>query len=82
MSHPILIAALAQDRRRWCPCGAVAQHPCDLCRECWVAAAWRRATVRTNFRTGPDWARTGTTRARFLAWVKSLLQIFGKGAEN
>ena len=47
MNHPILIAALAEDRRRRCPCGAVAQQPYGLCRECQAVAAWRRETART-----------------------------------
>ena len=44
MNHPILIAALVEDRRRRCPCGAVAQQPYGLCRECQAAAIWRRET--------------------------------------
>jgi hypothetical protein len=82
MSHPILVAALAEDQRRWCPCGAVAQHACGLCRECRVAAAWRRETARTSRRTDPIRTRTETTRAQFFVWMTSLLHIFGKGAEN
>jgi hypothetical protein len=82
MSHPILVTPLAEDRRRWCPCGAVTQQPCGLCRECRVAAAWRRETVRTSRRTGPGWTRTGTTRARLTTWITSLLQIISKEAEN
>ena len=27
MNHPILVAALAEDRRRQCSCGAVTQEP-------------------------------------------------------
>jgi hypothetical protein len=82
MSHPILIAALAEDRRRWCPCGAIAELPCGLCRECRAAAASRRATARTTRRTGPYRARAEITRARLTALITSLLQIFSEGARN
>ncbi len=39
MHHPILIAALADDRHRWCPCGAVAHRRYGLRRECGADAA-------------------------------------------
>jgi hypothetical protein len=32
--HPILVAALAQDRHRRCPYGAVTWQPYTLCRGC------------------------------------------------
>jgi hypothetical protein len=32
--HPILVAALAEDRHRRCPCGVVTQRPYRLCRGC------------------------------------------------
>ena len=32
--HPILVAALAEDRHQRCPCGAVTQQPHRLCRGC------------------------------------------------
>ena len=82
MNHPILIAALAEDRRRRCPCGAVAQQPYGLCRECQAAAVWRRETTRTSRRATPGWTRAGTVKARLFARVASLLQIISKGAES
>jgi len=51
MNHPILIAALVEDRRRQCPCGAVAQQPYGLCRECQAVTVWRRDTERTRSRS-------------------------------
>ena len=80
MNHPILVAALAEDRRRRCPCGAVAQQPYGLCRECQAAAVWRCETTRTSRRGAPSWTRAGTSKARLFARVASLLQIIGKGA--
>jgi hypothetical protein len=82
MSHPILVAALAEDRRRRCPCGAVAQQPYGLCRECQAVAVWRRETKRTRRRGAPNWMRTGSLKARLLARVASLLQAIGKRAES
>ncbi len=82
MNHPILIAALYEDRRRPCPCGAVAQQPYGLCRECQRAAAWRRKTERTSRCAAPSWTRAATTTARLFARVASLLQISSKGAES
>jgi hypothetical protein len=48
--HPILVAALAEDEHRRCPCGAVAQLPYRLCRGCHVkqvtdVAAWECSTM-------------------------------------
>jgi hypothetical protein len=82
MSHPILVAGLAEDRRRWCPCGATAQQRCVLCRECRAVAVWRRETEQARRHGAPDWRRAGTLKARLFARVASLLQIIGKGAEN
>ncbi len=82
MSHPILIAALAEDRRRWCPCGAAAQQRYGLCRTCRTVAVWRRETEQTRRHGTSEWTRAGTLTARFLARVASLLQIISKGSES
>ena len=82
MNYQILVAALAEDRRRRCPCGAVAQKPYGLCRECQAVTVWRRETRRTRRRGAPNWMRTGTGKARLLARVASLLQIIGKRVES
>jgi hypothetical protein len=82
MNHPILIAALVEDRRRQCPCGAVAQQPYGLCRERQAVVVWRRETKRTKRRGTPNRTRAGTLKARLLAQAPSLLQIIGEGAEN
>ncbi len=83
MNHPILIAALVEDRRRRCPCGAAAQQqPYGLCRECQAVAVWRRETTRTSRRATPSWTHAGTAKARFFARAASLLQIISKGAER
>jgi hypothetical protein len=82
MSHPILIAALAEDRRRGCPCGATAQQRYGLCRERRAVAVSRRETEQTRRHGSPSWTCAGTLKARLLAQVASLLQIISKGAEN
>jgi hypothetical protein len=82
MNHPILIAALVEDRRRRYPCGAVAPQPYGLCRECQAVAVWRREAARTRRRGAPDWARAGTLKARLLARVASLLQTITKGVQS
>ncbi len=81
MSHPILVAALAKDRRR-CPCGATAQQRDGLCRECRAVAVWRCETEQTRRHGAPNWTRAGTLTARLLARVTSLLQVISKGAES
>ncbi len=80
--HPILIATLAEDRRRRCPCEAVAQRPYGLCHECQAVAVWRCETARMRRRAAPTWTRAGTVKARLFARVASLLQIISKGAES
>ena len=82
MNHPILVAALVEDRRHQCPCGTFAQQPHGLCRECQAVAAWRRETTRTSRRASPSWTHAGTGEAHLFARVASLLQIIGKGAES
>ncbi len=82
MSHPILIAALVEDRRRRCPCGAVSHHPDGLCREGRATVVRRRKTTRTDRRSTLNWTRAGRARARIFSRVGSLLQIIGKGAES
>jgi hypothetical protein len=82
MSHPILVAALAEDRPRWCPCGAAAQQRDGLCRECQAVAVWRCETEQTRRHGAPNWTRAGALKVRLLALVTSLLQVISKGAES
>jgi hypothetical protein len=82
MNHPILVAALAEDRRRRCHCGATAQQRYGLCRECQAVAAWRQETVRTRYHAIPGWTRTRSGKARLVARVASLLNFIGGKAES
>ena len=82
MSHPILIAALAEDRRRWCPCGAAAQQRYGLCHECRAVAVSCLETEQARLHGAPNWTRARARKTRLLARVASLLQIIGKGAEG
>jgi hypothetical protein len=75
-----LITALAGDRHRQCPCGAVAEKPHGLCRKCQHRMLWRRKTTRTSRRAARRLAvRHG---ARLLADAMSLLRTTGKGVES
>ena len=82
MNHPVLVAALAEDRRRQCPCGAVTQEPNGMCRGCRAAAISRHETAPSNGRTASRWTPVRVAKARLFARVASLLQIIGKGAES
>jgi hypothetical protein len=82
MNHPILGAALAEDRRRQCSCGAVTQEPNGMCVGCRAAAVSRHETVRSGSRTASHWTLVRVARARLFGWAASLLQIIGKGAES
>ena len=82
MNHPILVAALAEDRRRQCSCGAVTQEPNGTCRGCRAAAVSRHETAGSSRRTTSRWTPVGVAKARLFAWAASLLQVFGKGAES
>jgi hypothetical protein len=82
MDHPILVAALAEDRRRQYSCGAVTQKPNGMCRQCHAATVSRHEIARSSCRTTSRWPTAGIAKARIFAWVASLLQIIGKGAES
>jgi hypothetical protein len=83
MDHPKLIAALADDQRRHCPCGAIAEQPQRLCRKCHARLAWRRKTTRTSRRAArrlaAHQAHEGTC---ILASAMALLQTISKGVES
>jgi hypothetical protein len=83
MDHPKLIAVLADDQHRHCPCGAVGEQPQRLCRKCHARMAWRRKTTRTSRRAArrlaAHQAREGT---RILASAMALLHAISKGVES
>ncbi len=82
MSHPVLAAALAEDRRRRCPCGAAAQQHYGLCRGCQAAAVWRQETSRTRRRAIADRTRARTEKAQLFARVAWLLHLISGKAES
>ena len=79
--HPILVVALAEDRHRRCPCGAVTQQLYPLCPGCrrqglemqgYVTALSRRSPLNAHlFRNAP-----------LFAWARSLLQSTRKGRQG
>ena len=80
--HPILVTALAEDRRRGCPCGAVAQQRYGLCRECRAVAVWHQETRRTGRRAIPTRTHARRMKAWLLARVASLLHLTSGKAES
>jgi hypothetical protein len=81
--HPEIMVALATERRRQCPCGAVAERPGALCPKCQARMAWRRRYGATSRRAARRLrrrqARDGT---RLLTGALALLGITGKGMER
>ena len=82
MNHPILLAALVEDRRRQCPCMAVAPESYGPCRRCRAAAIWRHETTWTSRSATPNQTHSRTAKAWLVARMASLLRIIGKGAES
>jgi hypothetical protein len=75
-----LITVLAEDRRRHCPCGAVAEQSYGLCRKCHARMLWRRKTTRASRRAARRQA--AGHGARLFAGALSLLRTTSKGAES
>lgn len=83
MHNLALIVALAAQRRRQCPCGAVAERPFGFCRKCQARNAWRRKTATPRRKA----TRRRSTRrihdgARFLTYVPTLSAISINGMEG
>ncbi len=80
--HPILITALAKERRRRRACGAVAQERHGLCRKCQVATVWRPETARTRHRAIPNCTRARAVQIRFFARAASVIRLSSRKAEG
>ena len=79
--HPDFTAALARERHRQCPCGAVAERPWTLCRKCQARSAWRRRNTPTSRRAARRIARRQPRdRARLLAGA--LLRLADREVES
>jgi hypothetical protein len=80
--HPILVAALAEDRHRRCPCGAVAQRPHRPCRNCrhghYLKLQHSAAAPMRRFPLSASQIRRALSFARLL----SLLQSTSKGTKG
>lgn len=63
-----LNVALAEQRRRQCPCGAVAERHVGLCRKCQSRNAWRRKTTVS---------RRKTHRRRLNRYARNIARFFG-----
>ena len=62
MRNLALAVILADQRRRQCPCGAVADRPFGLCRKCQDRNAWRRKAISNRKTTHRKTARRRTSR--------------------
>ena len=81
--HPNLIAALAEDRRKSCPSGAVTEQPHHPCRKCLARLVWRRHTSRPpRSALQRPAGRQTRARARIFAAATSMLRIISKGARS
>jgi len=80
--HPILVAALAEDRHRCCPCGAVTQQPYRLCSGC---RHGQHLDIRDH-PTAPSrrypLSALHILKAPIIARVVSLIQNASKGTEG
>jgi hypothetical protein len=83
MHNLALTVILADQRRRQCPCGAVADRPFGLCRKCQNRNAWRRKTTSVRRkairRRIVDRARNV---ARFLGGIFAVLPTMINGLEG
>jgi hypothetical protein len=81
--HPDLIAALAEDGHKSCPCGAVNGQLGGLRRKCLTRTIWRRLISRPArhvIRRGSD--RLARNRAWIFTVAASMLRTIGKGANS
>jgi hypothetical protein len=82
MHHLLIAMAMAADRRRFCPCGAVTEHPSGLCRKCHARMTWRRRNTRPRRRTTRRRSgRQARDQARVLAFAASMFHPTGKEAD-
>jgi hypothetical protein len=81
--HPNLIAALVEDRRRSCRCGAVVSQPQQPCRQCVAHMIWHRHACQCSRSTAkPQGNRRSGAWSTILATVTSMLRIRAKGARS
>ena len=79
MHNLALIVALAAQRRRQCPCGAVTERPFGFCRKCQDRNAWRRkATAKRRKAT----RRPVSRRLRDAVGALFILRIHNNGLEG
>ena len=76
MHNLALAVILADQRRRQCPCGAVADRPFGLCRKCQDRDAWQRKTTTPRRKTSHrGFGRRVHDAARFLAGAVAVLTV-------
>jgi hypothetical protein len=80
MHYLNLTAALAEDRRRQCPCGAVAEPPLGVCRKCHARMVCRRKARRASRHAARRQVASHGTG--LLVGPMSLHRTTSKGAER
>jgi hypothetical protein len=76
MHNLALAVILAEQRRRQCPCGAVADRRLGFCRKCQDRNAWRRKTTTPRRKTSRrGFARRVHDAARLLVGAVAMLTI-------
>jgi len=82
MHHRPNAMAIADSPRRFCPCGAVTEHPSGLCRKCHARMTWRRHKARPRRRTVRRRSgRPARDRARLVAYAASMSGPTGTEAD-
>lgn len=82
MHNLALIVALTEQRRRQCPCGAVAERPFGLCRKCQARNAWRRKITSGHHKTTRRLARRTRNVAHFFGGIFTLIATVNSGMEG
>ena len=83
MNHPLIIIAMAEDQRRFCPCGATTEDPYWLCRKCHARTEWRRRNAQPGRRNARRRSgRQARDQARVLAFAESMFRATGKGTDR
>jgi hypothetical protein len=68
MHNLALTVILADQRRRQCPCGAVADRPFGLCRKCQHRNEWRRKTTTPRRKARHRRSRSTRKIAEIFGW--------------
>ena len=80
--HPNLTTALAEDRRKFCTCGAVNGQRAVLCRMCRARRVWHYSSRLPGRAVRRRAGRRTSGRAWIFPVAASTLRTIGKGAKG